>query len=235
MSTNIPLTGIFNVTCEYKRKNGNGLNWKAGYHTGIDLTCDNDIIYGTCNGYVEKEGFDKSYGNYVCVKNTENGTFHWYCHLSKIDVIKGQKITRTTKIGLMGATGNVTGKHLHFEIRKSCNCYGEDENPADYMGIENKVQTGLNTENYQIKENTLQETDKVKVGDIKKFKVNTNLRENTTTDSTPHLYLINTTVEILKTNVANQNGYIWDKVKVVYAKPNDFSIGYVARTKNRYV
>lgn len=29
MSTNIPLTGIFNVTCEYKRKNGNGLNWKA--------------------------------------------------------------------------------------------------------------------------------------------------------------------------------------------------------------
>lgn len=135
----------------------------------------------------------------------------------------------------MGATGNVTGKHLHFEIRKSCNCYGEDENPAEYMGIENKVQAGLNTENYQIKENTSQEIDKVKVGEIKKFKVNTNLRENPTTDSTPHLYLTNTTVEILKTNVANQNGYIWDKVKVVYAKPNDFSVGYVARTANRYV
>ena len=135
----------------------------------------------------------------------------------------------------MGATGNVTGKHLHFEIRKSCNCYGQDENPAEYMGIENKVQTGLNTENYQIKENTSQETDIIKVGDIKKFKVNTNLREDPTTSSTPHLYLKNTTVEILETNVANQNGYIWDKVKVVYAKPNDFSVGYVARTVNRYV
>ena len=133
----------------------------------------------------------------------------------------------------MGATGNVTGKHLHFEIRKSCNCYGQDENPADYMGIENKVQTGLNTENYQIEEKETSNT--IKVGDIKKFKVNTNLREDPTTSSKPHLYLKNTTVEILETNVANQNGYIWDKVKVVYAKPNDFSIGYVARTVNRYV
>lgn len=98
------------------------------------------------------------------------------------------------------------------------------------MGIKNKVQSGLNTENYQI-----QETDTMKVGDIKKFKVNTNLREKPTTDSTPHLYLKNTTVEILETNVGNQNGYIWDKVKVVYAKPEDFNIGYVARTSNRYV
>ena len=129
----------------------------------------------------------------------------------------------------MGATGNVTGKHLHFEIRKKCNCYGQDENPAEYMGIENKVQTELNTENYQIKENFQQETDTIK------FKVNTNLREKPTTDSTPHLYLKNTTVEILETNVATANGYIWDKVKVVYAKPEDFSIGFVARTSNRYV
>ena len=52
MATNIPLTGNFKVTCEYKRKG----NWACGWHTGIDMVCDNDIIYGTCDGTVTKIG-----------------------------------------------------------------------------------------------------------------------------------------------------------------------------------
>lgn len=53
MSTNIPLTGNFEVTCEYKRR---GNLWLAGYHTGIDLIGSNDI-YSSCNGEVVKKRF----------------------------------------------------------------------------------------------------------------------------------------------------------------------------------
>ena len=57
----------------------------------------------------------------------------------------------------LGATGFVTGLHLHFEIRKQCNCYGKVLNPADYIGIPNKV--GIyNSDNYKI--------DNFKKGDI---------------------------------------------------------------------
>lgn len=51
----------------------------------------------------------------------------------------------------MGATGNVTGTHLHYEIRNKSNKYGDEQNPATFMGIPNKVAT-LESENYQIKE-----------------------------------------------------------------------------------
>lgn len=222
MATNIPLTGNFNVTCEYHRV---GKNWFAGHHTGIDLIGD-DIIYGTCNGIVYKTGFDKSYGNYVVVQNHEKNNFHWFCHLAKIYVKAGASITRTTKIGLMGATGNVTGKHLHYEIRQACNCYDKTENPADYMGIPNKVGS-YNTGNYTV-ENSVD--NYITVGKIMTFAVTTNIREKPTTNSTKYTYKPNTTVKILETNVANNDGYVWDKV-VARATGR---IGYVARTGERY-
>ena len=50
----------------------------------------------------------------------------------------------------MFQTGNATGVHVHYEIRKSDNKYANVNNPATYMGIPNKVATGLNTENYQL-------------------------------------------------------------------------------------
>ena len=124
MSTNIPLTGEFRVTCEYGKKG----NWKAGYHTGIDLVGD-EKIYATCDGKVTRTGFDNSYGNFIVIKNNEDGRFHWYCHLSKILVNVGDTVSRITRIGIMGSTGNSTGKHLHFEIRVN----GKTLNPQKYL------------------------------------------------------------------------------------------------------
>lgn len=207
MATNIPLTGNFNVTCEYKRKNGNGLNWAAGYHTGIDLT-GSDIIYGTCDGTVTKIGWDDSYGNYIIVKATD-GKYHWFCHLSKVTCSEGDKITRETKIGVMGATGNVTGKHLHFEIRNSSNKYGDNTDPANYMGIPNKVGS-YNSNDYQIGTTNSSDTGKMKT-----LNNNTNLREGPSTSAKIiDLYIPNTTLYVLDSGVANADGYTWDKVKI---------------------
>ena len=62
------------------------------------------------------------------------------------------------------------------------------------------------------------------------FAVKTNIRENPTTHSTPHLYKANTKVQILAENVAQADGYTWDKVYC----PATGRTGYVARTANRY-
>ncbi len=201
MATNIPLTGEFKVTCEYKRKG----NWAAGWHTGIDMVGD-ETIYGTCDGTVTKIGVDKSYGNYIVVK-APNGKFHWFCHLSKVTCSLGQKISRTTKIGVMGSTGNSTGKHLHFEIRNASNKYADNSNPADYMGIPNRVDS-YNSANYQISATNIKR-------ELKTLARNTNLRDKPTTQgSKATLYLANTTLYVLEPGVAQADGYTWDKVRI---------------------
>lgn len=197
------LHGIFKVTCEYKRKG----NWAAGWHTGIDLYSDNKSIYGTCKGIVSATGFDKSYGNYIVVKNLEVENYHWYCHLSEIYVTVGERVSRNTIIGKMGNTGNSTGTHLHFEIRQKCNCYGKTENVAEYMGISNKVGT-YNTRNYQLKGTNNSE-------EIRILNRNTNLREKAGLDGKiKNLYIRNTTVILLEKNSAIKDGFVWDKVKI---------------------
>lgn len=203
MATNIPLTGNFQVTCEFKRKG----NWASGFHTGIDLYTSNRKIYGTCNGVVSATGFDKSYGNYIVVKNSEADNYHWFCHLAEVYVIVGEKVDRTKIIGKMGSTGNSTGIHLHYEIRDNCNCYGKVQNPADYIGIPNKVGS-YNTSNYQ-------KTTNSNATETKRLKSATYLRNApTTTSSRKTLYIANTTVIILQKSVQNSNGYTWDKVKI---------------------
>lgn len=208
MATNIPLTGNFRVTCEYKRKG----SWACGWHTGIDLVGDSDTIYGTCDGTVTKIGWDNSYGNYITVK-APDGKYHWFCHLSKVTCSEGDKISRTTKIGVMGSTGNSTGKHLHFEIRNSSNKYADNSDPAAYMGIPNKVGS-YNTSNYQIG-NTTTSSNSSSAGELKTLNHNTNLRKGPSTDDDIiALYIPGTTLYVLQAGVAKANGYTWDKVRI---------------------
>ena len=209
MATNIPLTGVFRVTCIFKKKG----NWACGWHTGIDMVCDNDIIYATCDGEVTKIGVDNSYGNYITIK-APDGKYHWFCHLSKVTCSVGQKVSRTTKIGVMGSTGNSTGKHLHFEIRNESNKYADNVNPADYMGIPNQL-GNYNSNNYQLPNTSNSTTSNSSTGELKTLNHNTNLREGPTTSAKVlSLYIPNTTLYVLEPSVAQADGYTWDKVKI---------------------
>lgn len=196
--TKSPLAGIVRVTCIFGKKG----NWKAGYHTGIDLVNDDRIVYASCFGEVFNMGYDASYGNFVVIRATD-GYYHWYCHLSQITCNMRQEVNPEVKIGIMGDTGNATGIHLHYEIRNKSNKYGDVINPADYVGIANRIgkynESELNQENYEFK--TLAR--------------NTNLRnEPTTGSSEKSLYLSGTTLYILEKNVAINDGFVWDKVKI---------------------
>ena len=86
-------------------------------HTGLDLAAPSGApVKAVSAGEVTEAGWAGSYG-YRTIVTTSDGTEIWYCHQSQIAVSAGQSVTRAEPIGLVGATGNVTGPHLHIEVR----------------------------------------------------------------------------------------------------------------------
>ena len=86
-------------------------------HTGLDFAApEGTPIHAIANGTVTDMGSAGAYGNRTIV-TLEDGTELWYCHQSAFGVQKGQKVTAGQVIGAVGSTGNVTGPHVHIEVR----------------------------------------------------------------------------------------------------------------------
>ncbi|SOB80073.1 M23 family metallopeptidase [Streptomyces sp. 1331.2] len=109
-----------------------GSMWASGHHTGQDFVASTGTpLRAVANGVVVKAGNGGAYGNEVEIKLAD-GKYAQYAHLSSIGVSIGQTVTVGQQIGLSGATGNVTGPHLHFEIRTGPE-YGSDIDPVAYL------------------------------------------------------------------------------------------------------
>ncbi len=90
--------------------------WSSS-HTGLDFNGDDgDPITNVANGVVTETGYDGAYGNKTVV-TLEDGTEIWYCHQTTIGVSEGDTVLSGQTIGTVGSTGNVTGSHLHVEVR----------------------------------------------------------------------------------------------------------------------
>lgn len=111
-----------------------GSMW-SNNHTGLDFAAPSGTpVKAVHGGTVTEAGWAGSYG-YRIVLTLDDGTEVWYCHLSSMDVTSGKVVAGDT-IGRVGATGNVTGAHLHLEVRPGGN------DPIDPMGWLRNV--GLN-------------------------------------------------------------------------------------------
>ncbi|MGW4088103.1 M23 family metallopeptidase [Streptomyces sp. NPDC004822] len=111
-------------------KSGN--SWVSGHHTGIDFPVPSGTpVHCAGPGLVVAAGVDKAYGNQVVVRHTD-GTYTQYAHLSRLEVHKHEHLRAGDEIGLSGATGNVTGAHLHFEARTAPS-YGHDVDPIAWL------------------------------------------------------------------------------------------------------
>lgn len=109
-----------------------GAMWSSGYHTGVDfIASTGTTIRAVGAGTVVSAGWGGSYGNQVVIRHAD-GKYSQYGHLSSLSVSAGQSVTGGQTIGLSGATGNVTGPHLHFEIRTGPS-YGSDIDPLGYL------------------------------------------------------------------------------------------------------
>ncbi len=105
-----------------------GSRW-GSTHTGIDLAgATGSPVVAADGGTVISAGWGGRYGNLIKIRH-DNGYETYYAHLSVINVSVGQKVAKREFIGRVGSTGNSTGPHLHFEIRKN----GTPLNPANYM------------------------------------------------------------------------------------------------------
>ena len=89
----------------------------SSYHTGLDFNGNTgDPVMAVANGVVTSAGYDGAYGNKIVVQ-LEDGTEIWFCHLNSYAVSVGDAVRGGEVIGSVGATGNVTGSHLHLEVR----------------------------------------------------------------------------------------------------------------------
>lgn len=88
-----------------------------GFHPGIDLAVrPGTPVKVAAEGTVVFAGPGAGYGLLVEVAH-DGGLHSLYAHLSRIDVVVGEQIETGGQVGLSGATGAVTGPHLHFELR----------------------------------------------------------------------------------------------------------------------
>ncbi|MDG4865075.1 LysM peptidoglycan-binding domain-containing M23 family metallopeptidase [Streptomyces sp. T-3] len=105
--------------------------WSNG-HTGQDYAVPvGTTVKSALHGTVVSAGWDDSFGYEIVVKHAD-GEYTHYAHLSQIDVSKGEAVGTGDRIGRSGASGNVTGPHLHFEVRTTPE-YGSAVDPVDWL------------------------------------------------------------------------------------------------------
>ncbi|MCI0384436.1 murein hydrolase activator EnvC [Streptomyces sp. CNQ085] len=123
-----PVTGDYRVSAAY----GIPGNWQAGHHTGIDFAMPvGTPVHAVGAGSVVFAGEAGAYGRAVTIR-MDDGYYALYAHLSRISANGGQRVGAGSPVGSSGATGRVTGPHLHFEVR-SKRGYGSDVDPVAYL------------------------------------------------------------------------------------------------------
>ena len=87
------------------------------FHYGTDFAVYSGTdVHAFADGTVALMGWDAGYGNYVILEHA-NGWQSLYAHCSEVLVYSGQSVGMGDVIAKSGATGEVTGPHLHFELR----------------------------------------------------------------------------------------------------------------------
>jgi murein DD-endopeptidase MepM/ murein hydrolase activator NlpD len=102
---------------------------KFQFHKGIDLAACHDTVFCILNGIVSTIGYNGYIGNYIII--THPGEVKSiYGHLSAIAVLPDEQVMAGQPIGITGATGRVTGEHLHFSIKYQ----GREISPLVFLG-----------------------------------------------------------------------------------------------------
>ncbi len=87
---------------------------KYAFHSGIDLRARHDTLFAVLPGRVAFMGYDAVTGVHL---RLSSGDFEFlYGHLSQVFVLAGDSVEAGSPLGVSGASGRVTGEHLHFSV-----------------------------------------------------------------------------------------------------------------------
>lgn len=124
-----------------------GPNWSR-FHTGTDFapygsTPARPTLYSVCTGVViNKVSYTgtQALGNQIIIQDSTTRNYWRYCHMTNPTPLNiGDRVNTSTIVGQMGATGNVTGVHLHLEYSTTAGWdYDSFLNPSDALGIPNQ-------------------------------------------------------------------------------------------------
>lgn len=104
--------------------------WWPEIHRGVDIPLEiGTPVRAMAPGRVYEAGQLRGYGLAVVIDHGR-GIYSVYAHLSEVAVRRDEEVRGQQVIGRSGASGDVTGPHLHFEIWRS----GQPEDPVAFLG-----------------------------------------------------------------------------------------------------
>ena len=117
------------VTWGYEEEAIHPISRKKTTHMGIDVAAPTGTpVYATADGVIQKAEEEKGWGKLVIMEHVDGYT-SFYAHLSEMEVESGTQVQKGGVIGRVGNTGQSTGPHLHYEVRKN----GKQLDPADFF------------------------------------------------------------------------------------------------------
>ncbi|MFP4502811.1 MAG: M23 family metallopeptidase [Candidatus Hydrogenedentota bacterium] len=107
-----PIESLPVITSEFGESRAGGR-----VHKGLDLAAPTGTpVHATADGEVVFAGWKSGYGHTVILRHSPT-IETLYAHLDRILVAVGAPVRQRVRIGLVGASGNATGPHLHYEVR----------------------------------------------------------------------------------------------------------------------
>lgn len=100
---------------------------RYAFHNGADFRAQADTVFAVADGKVTVVGYDPLLGIHIMIGH--DGFTSVYGHLSRVFVVAGEPAVAGQPIAVTGATGRVTGEHLHFSIRRG----GRYINPIEFI------------------------------------------------------------------------------------------------------
>lgn len=141
-----PVKGIPRLSSPYGWRMHPVLMYRI-FHSGADLACPRGTpVYAGGDGTIIHIGRKGAYGKYIRIRHA-GGYETAYGHLNgyKSGLKQGSRVKQGDIIGYVGATGRVTGPHLHYEVWKN----GKTTNPFNNNVISGKQLTGFELEQFQ--------------------------------------------------------------------------------------
>jgi len=120
-----PVVGGYQLSARFGER---GWIWSTGWHTGLDFVVPTGTpVRAAASGTIINAGWAGAYGNRIEI-DCGGGYIVTYNHMSRIDRTSGV-VTVGQELGRSGATGNITGPHMHFEVLYN----GSFVNPAVWL------------------------------------------------------------------------------------------------------